>query len=79
MLVVVGKTCNDNSKGKNKYFQLNDRCYITTVNVAYDVVYTKPTDELFLWELVLLKDLQTAQVIHMERLLDFKTCSWEKC
>lgn len=40
---------------------------ITAVHVAYDVVHIKYTKhELYLWELVLLKDLQTAQVIHME-------------
>lgn len=40
---------------------------ITAVHVGYDVVHIKYTKhELYLWELVLLKDLQTAQVIHME-------------
>lgn len=71
MLVVVGKRGKESSTynsthNKLNYFNNMETIYKpnTTLNEAYDISNT--THELFLWELVLLKVLQTAQVIHME-------------
>lgn len=73
MLVVVGKRGKESSTytGNSTDYMLNylnnrETLYKpnTTFNAACDMSNT--TNELFLWELVLLKVLQTTQVIHME-------------
>lgn len=67
MLVVVGKRGKERStynSTDNKLDYLNNMETIYKPNTTLNI--SNATHELFLLELVLLKVLQTAQVIHME-------------